>query len=228
MRMFLLDSEQRLPVDYISYNVAEWLSEASVLHPYRNAFKFVLDGDPIPEKTAEVFQQVVQRDAAWQIAFDQSFEWEVWPIVDRMRERNRNLCFQTEAFPKLLENLGKSDSVMRCNFDHGHLWDVQTLVEEHEDWIPIEWLQNWQRPNEGVDTCPPLPSWSKLLDDNLTDKYLEYLANGDSELDSLFDSEESEEEGEGGDDGNDRVDWGGLEQDHGDDEARSENAEDGS
>ena len=38
-----------------------------------NAFTLVLEGEPTPKRSSEVFRQVVQRDAAWQAALDQSF-----------------------------------------------------------------------------------------------------------------------------------------------------------
>lgn len=56
----------------IHASVAECMVEAA-LAQVPDAITLVLDLDPIPERTAQIFDEVVQRDVAWQTALDRTF-----------------------------------------------------------------------------------------------------------------------------------------------------------
>lgn len=179
----LVDKESKLPVDYITYNVAEWMAEASTLQAFNGTFRLVLDGGPVPEHTARIFQDVVQRDAAWQTAFDRSFDWEGMGIKDIIALRQRNRSFNFEGFPEWVERIGKPDSVVQCNFDPGGPVDVQAIVDEHRDWSLRDWWNLWGRRGQTVDTCSPLAPWVQLIHDNVMPEWFE--------LDNVSDSEDS-------------------------------------
>lgn len=54
-------------------HVALWIMEALALLPLgmpKESFTLILDGGEAPEKCSEIFQQIVQRDAAWQAAWE--------------------------------------------------------------------------------------------------------------------------------------------------------------
>lgn len=66
---------QRLMAANISqYYLSPWIIEALTLPSLGmpiEAFTLILDGSPTPEKSSEVWK-VVQRDAAWQAAFEEA------------------------------------------------------------------------------------------------------------------------------------------------------------
>ena len=63
--MSMVATEDRAPLwaDTVTRRVAEWMVEAG-LPQIPDAITLVPDGDPMPEHTARIFDEVVQRDAA--------------------------------------------------------------------------------------------------------------------------------------------------------------------
>jgi hypothetical protein len=156
--------------DYATMPVAEWMVEAS-LPMVPNAISLVLDGDPTPEQTAEVFQNTVQRDAAWQRALDKAFV----PgrnVDEDVYARRCSKPWHFERFPELLEAMCNNapSSHVRCNFDPGSPWDeaqIDEIVAENQDREEVtDWHYEWERSTR-YPPQPPLPSWQDLLKENV-------------------------------------------------------------
>ncbi len=115
-----------------------------------NRFTLILDGKPTPERTSEIFDQVVQRDAAWQEALVRSFAVHHPEDSERLFMINWR-CYYFRAFPHLLKDLasGKTSSCIRCNFDTGRPWDVDEMVKAHPGWDPDQWENGWYGPVGG-------------------------------------------------------------------------------
>ncbi|KAK4457308.1 hypothetical protein QBC42DRAFT_279417 [Cladorrhinum samala] len=181
-----------LPAILVSENVAVWLAEASVLCGAgmpRDVFTLTLDGQPIPEQSAQIFREVVQRDAAWQIATEKRFFAKARNIADRfqtLQELNRYGhspdCYIGKNFPSLLADLtndvpSSSQGVrLQANFDVGQSWtsyEVDQLSEAHQalemEQTDIEaWCERWHdRIHHEYEAGSPLPPFSKLLHQNL-------------------------------------------------------------
>lgn len=78
--------------EFFSERVACWAVEALALVPAGmpvGSFSLVFDGDPAPERCAEIFQEV-QRDAAWQTALGESFDRGFLPALGYHEKRRFN------------------------------------------------------------------------------------------------------------------------------------------
>lgn len=57
----------------LTHKIALWMMEALALLPLgmpKESFTLILDGGEAPEKCSEIFEQIVQRDAVWQAAWE--------------------------------------------------------------------------------------------------------------------------------------------------------------
>ncbi|KAI8315876.1 hypothetical protein K4K61_000199 [Colletotrichum sp. SAR11_59] len=179
--------------DQITSNVACWIVEAMALLPAgmpAKSFSLFLDGDPAPALCGEVFQSVIQRDVAWQLAWDLSLEKELLPEISWFDKRGESVTrhgdyssgvyedkkgfwgYFFEDFPPGIRNLGKGSFPVHCNFDIGSACDVESLVRQHVDWRQSKWEKEWFEHNPPWwQTMPPLPDWMSLLEENvLTEK----------------------------------------------------------
>ncbi|KAH7552247.1 hypothetical protein BM1_09109 [Bipolaris maydis] len=161
-----VDSMQndRLKASEVSQVVGNWMVEALALPSLgmpEGSFTLVLDGDPIPEHTSKVFQ-IMQRDAAWQAALGLCCSRGLVPEPS-WTQRRFNSCFIFEGFPEVMQRLSTTSSLIRCNFDLGVPYDVETIIENNRglDWDG--WFSQWfsHSPSE-FQTEPPLPPWHEL------------------------------------------------------------------
>ncbi|OIW25766.1 hypothetical protein CONLIGDRAFT_647502 [Coniochaeta ligniaria NRRL 30616] len=160
-----------LLADTITRRVAMWMVEAA-LPEIPDAITLVLDGDPIPERTALIFDEVVQRDAAWQTALDRTFTPEAGAHPHDVFYKRGVPPFQFVGFPELLRDLSerRQGGRISCNFDPGRTWDegrVAAVAEANggRDRDVTAWTQAWEREGEGYETAPPLPPFHRLLED---------------------------------------------------------------
>ncbi|KAF2687816.1 hypothetical protein K458DRAFT_269401, partial [Lentithecium fluviatile CBS 122367] len=94
-----------LPADFlharaVTKSVSPWVLEASILPSLgmpNGCFSLILDGNPIAQKSSEVFA-VVQRDAAWQAALEESFKRQLLSMPSWLDKR-LHLAFISENFP---------------------------------------------------------------------------------------------------------------------------------
>ncbi|KAI4954047.1 hypothetical protein J4E91_001756 [Alternaria rosae] len=152
---------------------AAWIMEALVLASLgmpASAFSLVIDGMPTPETSAQVFN-VLQRDAAWQSAYQQCVKTPDlqscqlnWIMV------RENVAFTMRGFPEALQEICSGKSLVRCNFDTGFAHDVDQIVAQGRTWTLIEWLQNWHTTGKlqaDIHTAAPLPSWLEIRQEKL-------------------------------------------------------------
>ncbi|KAJ3542437.1 hypothetical protein NM208_g4093 [Fusarium decemcellulare] len=124
------------------------------------SFTFFLDGEPALDMSSELFQQEIHHKITWELAFRQCFG----PSVkERLDSAIANI-----PLIRAMDHLVNQTSILRCNFNPGQLWDVDTIVGEHHD-LPLEdWDKKWRNLEDSGgtrETCrlaPPLPSWSSM------------------------------------------------------------------
>ncbi|KAK4441985.1 hypothetical protein QBC34DRAFT_456898 [Podospora aff. communis PSN243] len=164
----------------LTRSVAEWMSEASA-PSIPKAISLFLDAGPIPERAAEIFQDVVHRDLGWRLAYDRVCVPGIATPSDVLHKKTVRFYHQT-IFPDLIRALCAKDpcSRVRCNFDPGVMWDEAQIAElaergRHFPWdmrstSDLSWdahlLDVWEA-HEGYDTVPPLPSVRKLIEETL-------------------------------------------------------------
>ncbi|KAF4868644.1 hypothetical protein CGCSCA1_v012163 [Colletotrichum siamense] len=173
-----------------SSQVAIWAQEALELEHAGmppGSFTLTIDGD---SSCAEIFREVVQRDAVWQQAVDICFErgilpplrWDVRRRDARDHKRTHfglredpeqpgssdNSWYVREGFPQAIHAIVAGTSVVKCNFWVGDAWDVEQLVEENKGWTMLQWKTGWhsQFTTRQFEPDPPSPSWIQLLCDD--------------------------------------------------------------
>ncbi|KAK1974470.1 hypothetical protein LZ30DRAFT_607915 [Colletotrichum cereale] len=155
----------------ITYNVGSWIAEALALIPAgmpESSYSLVLDGNPVPQLCTRIFQSVVQRDVAWQLAWTESLKQGRMPGVSWFHDPRHGGCYFFEGLPQAVRDMSNGNSIVRCNFDPGEPRDVDALVYEHRNWTMATWNEKWPRHNPmGWDTEALLPSWMDLLRENV-------------------------------------------------------------
>ncbi|KAK0707300.1 hypothetical protein B0H67DRAFT_647495 [Lasiosphaeris hirsuta] len=125
---------------------AEMICEAS-LFPEQKTLVFDCEG--APELTAEVFQDAIHRDAAWQTAMDRPRAvpprgWSVPPY------QHGAPPFHCKGFPELLRRLWEKDPTcrVRCDgFDPGHPWDdaqIDAIAEANRAYSETDDSHHWR------------------------------------------------------------------------------------
>lgn len=184
-----------LKSDQITGNVALWVMEARALVPAgmpAESFSLILDGDPAPDLCAEIFQCVVQRDVAWQLAWDESFQNKILPGLSWFERRGESVFrhghftwsdmhehrfpalrkgfwgYFFEDFPQAMREVGSNSSFVKSNFGTGDASDVQEVVRQHLTWDQLKWEQEWYKHSPPWwETLPPLPEWMSILEENV-------------------------------------------------------------
>ena len=156
--------DDRIPAGRITGAVATWVAEALVLPTLgmpEDSYILVLDGNPTPRHTNELFR-VVQRDMTWQSALDTAYVRGLLPEPSWL-ERRRHRGYMFEGLPEAVANLSTNGSLIRCNFDPGLPYDVEVMLEEHRGWSLQDWDERWatHEPEE-YQTESPLPPWHIL------------------------------------------------------------------
>jgi len=160
---------ERLQADAVSKAVGIWIVECLAL-PYlgmpKGAYTIILDGDPTPERSSEVFS-VVQRDAAWQTALDLSSRNGL--TRPSWFERRLRIGYIYECLPQGLQEIYESQgddeghSLIRCNFNLHVPYATEKVLNEQQGQTSQGWDEAWARhePSE-FQTAPPLPPWHLL------------------------------------------------------------------
>ncbi|KAF1992659.1 hypothetical protein P154DRAFT_528316 [Amniculicola lignicola CBS 123094] len=132
--------------------VSLWISEAHALVPSGmppKAFSLILDGDQIPERTAQIFEEVVQRDATWEAALAKGMELKYGPETNAIQrwhrledlddsEYDRNAPrYRYKHLSRALCDVSTSTDIVRCSFYVTPLWEMnqnmnRILRENHE------------------------------------------------------------------------------------------------
>ncbi|KAH0421845.1 hypothetical protein CcaCcLH18_13195 [Colletotrichum camelliae] len=167
-----LDSNQ------ISDIIRGWVVEAMALEPAgmpAGSFSLLLDGQPVPQLCAQIFQLIVQRDAAWQAAWIESLERRLLPPLswyDRrgeLRLEGEMPGWVCENFSQILGDIAKGTSIVKCNFDVGEPWDIENIIGENRGWTQTQWLGGLRKPQPARwEPVAPLPDWKSIIEENLT------------------------------------------------------------
>ncbi|KAI8949874.1 hypothetical protein F4801DRAFT_382009 [Xylaria longipes] len=157
---------QRGPAIWSS-NVALWLVEAMDLFRAgmpEKSFSLIFDGDPDPETSSEIFCRV-QRDAAWQEAFDEACARNLLPTPSLRQMRTKSF-YKREHFPRILSAMTNNESFfIRCNFDIGSSCDVERIIDQNRNCSLSEWHENWWLESKTYDHVEePFPRNSKTYD----------------------------------------------------------------
>ncbi|KAF4778927.1 hypothetical protein HER10_EVM0012476 [Colletotrichum scovillei] len=141
------------------------------------SFSLLLDGEPAPQLASEIFQAVVQRDFAWQLAWIEAQNRRLFSVRSIHQRRGERSTAQGcdgyfyEDFPRAMADIAMGDegsSVVRCNFDVGQVWDVERVIRYHRSWSPEKWKAEWPKHEPALwETVPPLPEWVALLEENI-------------------------------------------------------------
>ncbi|KAL1871935.1 hypothetical protein Daus18300_004571 [Diaporthe australafricana] len=127
----------------ITNTLALWIMEAAALGPAgmpKGSFTLVLDAGP-GDVFAEVFQQYVQRDAAWQRAWEIASqrttgktETEEQQADDAFIRLRSPRCYIYDGFPQAIDDIVNNKSkVIQCTFDPGlQLWDAEAESNKYK------------------------------------------------------------------------------------------------
>ena len=129
----------------ISRTLAKWMGETMALPLLgmpSEAFMMTFECDSAPEKATEVFD-VLQRDAAWQVALDLSYERQHLPTPS-WDDRRRTTGHISDDFPQILKNIVNNDSFIRCDFFPGDPHDPELIVNQHMGKSLDEWEELWR------------------------------------------------------------------------------------
>ncbi|KAK2033543.1 hypothetical protein LX32DRAFT_74198 [Colletotrichum zoysiae] len=182
-------------LDDMSCCMGVWILEALELEPAGmppGSFTLTFDGDRV---CSIMFENVVQRDAAWQEAIDLCFERNIFPPVPWLKRRrdSRNFmdmdeedgvyCYNKwyvfEGFPQAIRDIANGNSIVKCNFAVEKPWDVEKGLEQNKGWTFGQWKSHWLdsekilRVGEAAyQPDPPSPSWLQMLCENSWDTRL--------------------------------------------------------
>lgn len=116
----------------IGERCCKWITEAHLAANSMPAksFSLVLNGDPAPHQSAELFE-IVKEDAAWQVALSQ---WYLEKSLDlTFQEVRRGGIFYSEVFPQAIQDIVDGKSFVRCK---SYVADFAPLLQigfEHRD-----------------------------------------------------------------------------------------------
>ncbi|KAL7770375.1 hypothetical protein CFE70_000309 [Pyrenophora teres f. teres 0-1] len=122
--------KDELEAKYVTNAVGDWIIEANALSSLgmpTDVFSLVLDGGETAERTSEVFK-TVHRDCAWQKAFEISVtrsHFNIPPDISRWGHRSCGY----RGLPKAITDMVQGNSIVKCNFDTGGIWDEQEIEE---------------------------------------------------------------------------------------------------
>ncbi|CAO1604243.1 hypothetical protein XANCAGTX0491_007806 [Xanthoria calcicola] len=115
-------------ITLISDSCCRWITEASGLAAKgmpAHSFSLVLDGDPAPDKSSELFERVKEA-AAWQVAQAQWYsDQSPSPGFIVMRE---DWIYRSEVFPQAINDIVNGKSFISCNFPTGTLHDPRAVL----------------------------------------------------------------------------------------------------
>ena len=157
-----------------------WISEALALPkagmPIKS-FSLVFDGDPIPERSSEIFE-CLKEGAARQIARDQLSEQ--YRTLSLKEKQRKHPWFMLETFPEVIQDIIENRSFIRCNFPLGCSLDVKvkSVLEKSRNLSSRDWWRwFWDHfPQKEFRTAAPLPNWVDLSTEEVLPE--EYLQKG--------------------------------------------------
>ncbi|KAH7020481.1 hypothetical protein EDB80DRAFT_703059 [Ilyonectria destructans] len=160
--------------DYLTYRnsmrsshfpsrLAQWLLDALDVPEAgipAESFTFVLEGGPYVDFCTDLFQQTVHRDVAWHKAYQASIQRGLlvhWPLLQT--------GLVAEGFAEAIEHLNDPTSFLRSDFNTGHPWDWEDLVEK-ETGVAFLWVRSFSMHHTLRIDFPPALDYASILADN--------------------------------------------------------------
>jgi hypothetical protein len=160
-------TEDRRSVDLMSFpsRLAEWLVDAlavtSVGIP-AESFTFILEAGPHADFCTDVFQQAIHRDIAWYRAYNACINR---GLVVRNRGQKRYVLVD-EGLEEAIGHLLNQTSFLRSDFNPGHPWNFENLVEETKHLDNLQWQTKWAYREPRKLELPPTLDIARLYSDN--------------------------------------------------------------
>ncbi|PNP46592.1 hypothetical protein TGAMA5MH_02050 [Trichoderma gamsii] len=154
--------------------VALWMMETLALLPLgmpKESFTIILDGGEAPEKCSDIFEQIVQRDAVWQAAWETVAANEL--AEESFLDKRLHNCYRMDGFPEAMRDMENNlHGFIQCAFDlRPSIWDVEKETEkfrhltlEESNALPVINQMFFQPPE-------PLPTWQDLLAENILPEF---------------------------------------------------------
>ena len=121
---------------YFGSNCAKWITEASVLRSSgmpADSFCLVLDGDPAPDHSSQMFE-LLKDLAAWQVGLDQ------WYIEKSLNpgilNKRLGFCYASEVFPQAISDIIEGKSIVHSNFPTGLMYDSKQVLNQIRPIVP--------------------------------------------------------------------------------------------
>ncbi|KAH0423458.1 hypothetical protein CcaCcLH18_12155 [Colletotrichum camelliae] len=189
MSGYVFDRRWVIESEDFSEKILSWIVEALALAPAGmpvKSFSLILDAEPASHLMTQMFQAIVQHDAAWQQAWDKSVKRGIIKEPFWLGGRWRVDWYASYTFkhlPQALRDIAEEKSVVRCNFDIGEPWDFERFVREHKGWSHANWARGWGKEHEPKNwkTESPLPSWKSIMEENLLPVPDDHVYYGDSD-----------------------------------------------
>lgn len=143
--------------------LAQWLLDALDVPEAgipAESFTFVLEGGPYVDFCTDLFQQTVHRDVAWHKAYQASIQRGLlvhWPLLQT--------GLVAEGFAEAIEHLNDPTSFLRSDFNTGHPWDWEDLVEK-ETGVAFLWVRSFSMHHTLRIDFPPALDYASILADN--------------------------------------------------------------
>ncbi len=112
----------------ISESCCRWITEASGLSAKgmpAHSFSLVLDGDPAPDKSSELFERMKEA-VAWQVAQAQAYP-DQSPSLGFIATRSAWI-YRCGVFPQAINDIVNGTSFISCNFPTGTLHDPRAVL----------------------------------------------------------------------------------------------------
>ncbi|KXH28284.1 hypothetical protein CSIM01_09802 [Colletotrichum simmondsii] len=172
--------DDSLPAHQISYRAAVWITEAVELANAgmpRGSFALTFEGD---STCANIFQTVIQRDAAWQRAIDlclrrkklPELPWDVrrenYTTSSPLQTLEDNRWYILEDFPRAMVDIVAGRSVVKCNFPLDGSWnglcDVGQIIQTNQWLTMANWKAAWfSRVCQDFQPDAPSMRWVQML-----------------------------------------------------------------
>ena len=146
-----------LPRDRGSFGA--WVAEAAALRAAgmpTKSFSLVFDGDPIPDRSAEIFD-LFKIEVEWQAAFCQWHSEK--SIVPDDSTKSWTHFYSFNVLPEVMNAIVKKESFIRCNFPVSDVWNVQDVLDRNRN-LPVgvhEWGIQFRKIYMPIEAKPTAP-----------------------------------------------------------------------
>ncbi|KAK4209508.1 hypothetical protein QBC37DRAFT_391234 [Rhypophila decipiens] len=163
------------PAFGLSGAIASWALEALSLP--KNV-TLVIDGGPLPQLSAQIFQDIVVLDAVWQAACEKAFASEHYRLYNSewvfnssaYQDHGDHGGYICEDFPNIVRAILDGSGPISLNFPIGGAASFEQQVEDmlfgRREWEARDWYRAWEERHrdKSVKPDPPLAAdWAGLF-----------------------------------------------------------------